>query len=139
MTDRRSHNEEVIAAFRAGASASDGTLDGRPLLLLTTTGARSGRPHTTPMMYRRDADRIFVFASKGGAPTNPDWYVNLVAHPEVTVELGPETYSASASPLPEAERSRIYGEFAALYPNFAEYQEKTERPIPVVELTRTAG
>ncbi|HVB06494.1 MAG TPA: nitroreductase family deazaflavin-dependent oxidoreductase [Acidimicrobiales bacterium] len=139
MTDRNSHNQEVIAAYRANAPTSDGTLDGRPLLLLTSTGAKSGNPHTTPMIYRREGERIFVFASKGGAPTNPDWYVNLVATPTVTVELGPETFRATATPLGEPERGRIYAEHAEAFPNFAEYQEKTTRPIPVVELVRAEG
>jgi deazaflavin-dependent oxidoreductase (nitroreductase family) len=136
MTDPRSHNEQVIAAFRENAADSDGTLDGRPLLLLTTTGARSGKAHTTPMMYRQEGEHLYVFASKAGAPTNPDWYVNLVANPAVTVELGAETFEATAAPVAEPERSRIYTDHAAIYPNFAEYQEKTTRPIPVVELVR---
>jgi deazaflavin-dependent oxidoreductase (nitroreductase family) len=136
VTERSSHNEEVIAAFRANAPTSDGTLNGRPLLLLTSTGAKSGRRHTTPMVYRREGERVFVFASKGGAPSNPDWYVNLVATPTVTVELGPGTFTATATPVPEPERGRIYAEHAEAFPNFAEYQEKTTRPIPVVELVR---
>lgn len=136
MTDRVSHNDEVIASFRENAPQSDGTLGGRPLLLLTTTGAKSGRAHTTPMMYLREGERVFVFASHGGAPTNPDWYVNLVANPTVTVELGPETFRANATPVPEPERTRVYEKQAGEYTNFAEYQEKTTRAIPVVELTR---
>jgi deazaflavin-dependent oxidoreductase (nitroreductase family) len=133
MTDPNSHNQQVIAAFRSNGGKVD---EGRPLLLLTTTGAKSGNLHTTPVMYLAEGDRVFVFASRGGAPTNPDWYRNLTANPSVTVELGGETFTATACPLPEPERSRLYSEQAKRYPNFAEYQAKTTRPIPVVELQR---
>ena len=88
------------------------------------------------MMYLAEGDRIYVFASKAGAPTNPDWYRNLVAHPEVTVELGTERFGAVAAPVDRAERDRIYAEQASRYPGFAEYEAKTDRVIPVVELER---
>jgi deazaflavin-dependent oxidoreductase (nitroreductase family) len=105
-------------------------------LLLTTTGAKSGRPYTTPVMYLPDGDRVVVFASKGGAPTNPDWYHNLLANPHVTVEVGTDSYEADAKVLTGEERDRLYARQAEAYPGFAEYQEKTQRVIPVVALHR---
>jgi deazaflavin-dependent oxidoreductase (nitroreductase family) len=129
-------NQQIIAEFRANGGKVGGQFDGSPILLLTTTGARTGNRHTTPMMYLPDGDRIFVFASKAGAPTNPDWYHNLVANPAVTVELGTETFDAFARPTESDERNEIYARQATLYPGFSEYEEKTTRVIPVVELTR---
>jgi deazaflavin-dependent oxidoreductase (nitroreductase family) len=108
------------------------------MLLLHTTGARSGQERVNPMMYLDLGDRMFVFASKAGADSNPDWYHNLVAQPEVTVEVGAETVAAKAVVLADPERGEVYAEQAQRYPGFAEYQAKTERVIPVVELVRTA-
>lgn len=113
--------------------------EGRPLLLLTTTGAKSGQRRTNPMMYLREGKRLFVFASKGGAPTNPDWYHNLLAHPEVTVEIGNEKYHAIAKPVTGEERDKIYAKWAQMYPQFGEYQQKTTRKIPVIELEQVKG
>lgn len=113
-----------------------GQFAGAPLLLLTTTGAKSGREYTTPMMYLADGDRIAVFASKAGAPSNPDWYYNLVAHPRAIVEIGDETGDVDAVIAGPEERDRLYGIQEERYPGFAEYQAKTERTIPVVILTR---
>ncbi len=107
------------------------------MLLLTTTGAKSAKRHTTPMMYLAEDGRLYVFASKAGAPTHPDWYHNLVANPTVTVEVGPDTYEATATPLARDERDRIFAEQARRYPGFAEYEAKTTRVIPVVELVRS--
>lgn len=104
------------------------------MLLLHTTGAKTGQERVNPMMYLDLDGRRFVFASKAGADTNPDWYHNLVAHPEVEVEEGTRTYSARATPLQGTERDRVYAEQARRYPGFAEYAEKTSRVIPVVEL-----
>jgi deazaflavin-dependent oxidoreductase (nitroreductase family) len=106
------------------------------VLLLTTTGAKSGNRHTTPVMYKQGEGTLHVFASKAGAPTNPDWYHNLVANPTVTVEVGTDSFEATAALLPREERDRVYAEQSALYPGFAEYQEKTTRVIPVVALTK---
>ena len=139
MADRNDWNRQVIEEFRANGGKVGGMWEGRPLLLLTTTGARSGKRHTTPTMYLPDGDRLLVFASKGGAPTNPDWYHNLLAHPEVTVEVGSETYKATATPLTGEERDRLYARQAELYPQFADYQKKTTRKIPVVALERRKG
>jgi deazaflavin-dependent oxidoreductase (nitroreductase family) len=134
MTD---YNAGIIEEFRANAGKVGGHWEGRDLLLLTTTGRKSGKQHTTPMVFTRDGDRLLVYASKAGAPSHPDWYLNLVADPHVVVEAGPERYDAIATPLERAERDRAFAAQAARVPAFAEYQEKTERVIPVVALTRT--
>jgi len=136
MANQNNWNQQTIEAFRANAGKVGGFWEGKPLLLLTTTGAKSGTKHTTPTMYLRDSNRLLVFASKGGAPGNPDWYYNLLAHPEVTVEVGPETYQATAVPVTGEERDRLYAKQAELYPQFADYQRKTTRKIPVIALER---
>jgi len=132
-------NTKIIEEFRANASKLGGQFAGAPVLLLTTTGAKTGRRHTTPTMYLPDSERLMVFASKGGAPTNPDWYHNLVAHPRVTVEVGAETYDAEAVVLTGEERDQLYARQAQLYPGFAEYQAKTKRTIPVIALQRATS
>jgi deazaflavin-dependent oxidoreductase (nitroreductase family) len=109
---------------------------GAPLVLLTTTGAKSGRRRTVPVVYTTDGDSIVVIASKGGSPTSPDWYHNMVAHPEVTVELANETFEGRARVAEEPERERLYRAQAALMPNFAEYEKATTRKIPVVVIDR---
>jgi deazaflavin-dependent oxidoreductase (nitroreductase family) len=129
-------NRAIIEEFRGNGGKVGGQFAGAPLLLLTTTGARTGQRRTNPMMYLADGDRLLVFASKMGAPTNPDWYHNLVANPTVTVEVGDETFDARATALSGEERDRLYARQAALYPGFAEYQQKTSRVIPVVALER---
>jgi deazaflavin-dependent oxidoreductase (nitroreductase family) len=130
------YNTQIIEEFRANAGKVGGRWEGRDLLLLTTTGRKSGRAHTTPMVYTRDGDRLLVYASKAGAPTHPDWYLNLVADPDVVVEVGDDRYDAIAAPLEGDERERAFAEQAGRNPAFAEYQEKTDRVIPVVALTR---
>ena len=139
MADRNDWNRRTIEEFRANGGKVGGIWEGRPLLLLTTTGARRGHRHTTPTIYLRDGDRLLVFASKGGAPTHPDWYHNLLAHPEVTVEVGPETYKATATVLTGEERDRLYAKQAELYPQFADYQKRTSRKIPVIALEPQKG
>ena len=114
-----------------------GPFQGAPVLLLHTTGAKSGAERVNPMMYLNEDGRIFVFASKAGAHSHPDWYHNLVRNPAVTIEMGTETFSATATPVTGDERGRIYAVQAAAYPGFAEYATKTTRVIPVVELERT--
>ena len=110
--------------------------EGAPLLLLHTLGAKSNAERVNPVMYLEEAGRLFVFASKAGADVNPDWYYNLLANPEVTVELDDETFAATAVVLHGEERDRVYATQAKERPQFAEYQEKTTRVIPVVELHR---
>ncbi len=136
MAEPNDFNTQIIEEFRANEGVVGGPFEGAPLLLLTTTGAKSGEPRTSPMMYRSEDERMFVFASKAGAPTNPDWYHNLVATPEVTVEVGVERFGARAIEVRGAERDRIYAAQATEYPGFAEYEAKTDRIIPVVELVR---
>jgi deazaflavin-dependent oxidoreductase (nitroreductase family) len=126
----------IIEEFRANAGAVGGRWQGRDLLLLTTTGRKSGRSHTKPMVYTRDGDRLLVYASKGGAPDHPDWYLNLVANPRVVLEVGAERFDANATPLEGEERDREFAREAERIPVFAEYQQQTERVIPVVALRR---
>lgn len=129
-------NRRMIEEFRANKGQVGGMWEGRPLLLLTTTGAKSGQRRTNPVMYLREGDRLFIFGSKSGAPTHPAWYHNLLAHPQVTIEIGDQTYDAVAKPVTGAERDQIYARWATQYPQFGEYQEKTSRTIPVIELER---
>ena len=139
MANTNDWNRQTIEEFRENGGKVGGFWEGKPLLLLTTTGAKSGQRHTNPMMYLADGNRLLVFASKRGAPTHPDWYHNLVAHPEVTVEVGSETYEATATILTGEERDRLFAKQAELYPQFGEYQAKTTREIPVIALERLKG
>jgi deazaflavin-dependent oxidoreductase (nitroreductase family) len=132
--DAREINRQVIDQFRAGGEIQGMHRD--RLVLLTTTGARTGQRRTTPMMFHRDGDRLLVVASNIGAPRHPDWYVNLAASPRVTVEVGDETYDALAEPLEGEPRERAWAMLKENYPFFAEHEAKTERTIPVVALTR---
>ena len=134
--DRKAFNAALIEEFRANGGKVGGTFEGRPVVLLTTTGAKSGRRLTTPLVYLQEGDRRFVFASKAGAPTNPDWYHNLVANPAVTVEVGTETYEATAVVVTGEERDRLYAKQVETTPIFGEYQQKTTRVIPVIALER---
>jgi deazaflavin-dependent oxidoreductase (nitroreductase family) len=136
MTSVNEFNRDLIEEFRNNAGKVTGVFEHAPLLLLTTTGAKSGRRHTTPLVFTRDGDRIVVIASKGGAPAHPAWYHNLVAHPDVTVELPEERFPAVARVATADERDRLYRAQAELMPAFDEYQRKTTRQIPVVLLER---
>jgi deazaflavin-dependent oxidoreductase (nitroreductase family) len=130
-------NQDIIDQFRAhGGTIVRGQFTGRALLLLTTTGARTGRHVTSPLAYTRSGDAYVVIASKGGAPTNPDWYHNLVANPDVNVVVGAESFAARARIAEGEERERLFAAQAALMPGFADYQRKTTRQIPVVVLER---
>jgi deazaflavin-dependent oxidoreductase (nitroreductase family) len=129
-------NQKIITEFRANQGKVGGQYANRPLLLLTTTGAKSGKTYTHPLAYTKDGDRLVVIASFGGAPKNPSWYHNLVAHPEVTVEVGSERFQARATVATGEERQRLYDRQAEQIPAFAEYQKKTKRQIPVIVLTR---
>ena len=135
MTNWTDRNRQVIEEFRSnGGNAPRG-----PLLLLSTTGAKTGQLRTNPVMYLQDGDRWIVFASKGGAPANPDWFHNLLANPTVTLEVGLETFEADATVTTGDERDRLYALQAERHPNFAEYQQRTARKIPVVAFTRKRG
>ena len=134
MSDALDWNSKIIEEFRANHGEVGGQFRDAPIALLHTTGAKTGAERVNPMMYLDVEGRRYVFASKAGADTNPDWYHNLIARPDVTVEVGADTYAAVASPITGTERDRIYAEQARRYPGFAEYQVKTDRVIPVVEL-----
>lgn len=139
MVNPSEHNPQVIDEFRANHGKVGGMLAGTLLLLLTTTGARSGRRHTTPMMYIPDGERMLVIASNLGAPRHPDWYHNLVAHPAVTIEAGDEAFEGVAEVTAGEERLRLWTRAVALYPFLADHQAKTARQIPVVALKRREG
>ncbi len=136
MSDMDDFNRAIIEEFRANDGKVGGPFDGAPVLLLTTTGAKSGERRTTPVMYLPDGERMVIFASKGGAPTNPGWYHNLLADPTATVEVGAETLDADAVVTSGEERQRLFNRQAELYPQFADYAQKTSRQIPVVALVR---
>jgi deazaflavin-dependent oxidoreductase (nitroreductase family) len=132
--DWNEQNRKVIEEFRANrGKVGRGST---PHILLTTTGAKSGLTRVNPLNYSTDGDRIVVIASKGGSSAHPDWYYNLVANPEVTVEVGAEQFRAWASIAQGAERERLYNQHAALMPYFAGFQKKTTRQIPVIILER---
>ncbi|GAA2643633.1 nitroreductase/quinone reductase family protein [Dactylosporangium fulvum] len=133
MTDG---NQQVIDEFRANGGRMGGMFEGTDLLLLTTTGARSGRPRTSPVGYAHDGDRLLIFGSNAGLPAHPAWFHNLLADPRVTVELGTETFEARAVPVTGPERDRLYAEQGRRIPAYAAYQERTARVIPVVALHR---
>jgi len=129
-------NDKIIAEFRANAGKVGGPFAGAPLLLLHSTGARSGQDRVNPMMYRTVGDGWAVFASKGGADTNPGWFHNLRTHPRARVEMGTETFEVVSRIADDQEREPIWSAHKAAYPGFADYEQKTSRKIPVVLLTR---
>jgi len=129
-------NRAVIEEFRANKGQVGGHFENMTLLLLHTTGAKSGEPRLNPVAYLADGDRYVIIASKGGAPTHPAWYHNIVAYPELTIEVGSEKFQAHAEVVREPERTELYGKVATEYPGFAEYEKKTTRVIPVIVLTR---
>lgn len=129
-------NRKVIEEFRATGGTAGGIFEGKPLVLLHHVGAKSGTERIAPLVPLLDDGRIYVFASKGGADTHPDWYRNLVAHPETTVELGSDEIAVTARVLEGQERADVYAKQVDLEPQFGDYQRNTERQIPVVELVR---
>jgi deazaflavin-dependent oxidoreductase (nitroreductase family) len=137
--DPDSFNGNVIAHFRANnGEIKEGMFKGAPLLLLTTTGAKSAKTRVSPVAYTRDGADYVVIASKAGAPSHPDWYHNIVANPRITVEVGGERFAADARIAEGEERDRLYDAQATLMPGFAEYQRKTTRRIPVIVLHRAS-
>jgi deazaflavin-dependent oxidoreductase (nitroreductase family) len=134
--DWSEQNKFIIAEYRASGGNLGGYFADKPLLLLTTVGAKTGIHHTHPLGYLQDGDRYVVFGSVVGAPKNPDWYHNLIAHPEVVVEVGPDTFDAVATVTEGAEREALYARHAASHPEWAQYQTRTTRKFPVVGLTR---
>ncbi|MGB0096223.1 MAG: nitroreductase family deazaflavin-dependent oxidoreductase [Solirubrobacteraceae bacterium] len=134
-TSTADFNARIIDEFHANGGRVGGMFEAMPLLLLHHTGAKSGKSRINPLAYQRDRDRYVIFASKAGAPSNPDWYHNLKAHPEVTIEVGTETINVRASEATGEERERLFRAQTERSPQFAEYQEKTSRAIPVIVLT----
>ncbi|MFI9006092.1 nitroreductase family deazaflavin-dependent oxidoreductase [Actinosynnema sp. NPDC053489] len=132
----RAWNAAILEEYRTGGGRVGGVLTGMDLLLLTTSGARSGEPRTTPITCFRDGDRYLVVASNYGKPRHPDWYHNAVATPEVAVEVGGERFAARATVLDGAERDRAFDAVVARYPFYARYQAGVTRTIPVIALTR---
>jgi deazaflavin-dependent oxidoreductase (nitroreductase family) len=131
-------NREIVDEFRANGGKV-AAFEGRPLLLLHSTGAKSGDLYVNPLVYQPLGDDFAVFGSKAGAPVNPGWYHNLIANPDTVVEFGTETIPVRARVAEGDERDRIWEEQKRVNPNFAEYEEKTTRPIPVVILERVAS
>ena len=141
MSTINDQNDKIITEFRANGGHVGGPFEGAPVVVLHHLGRPSGHEYVTPIMYLpddADADTIYVFASKGGAPTNPDWYFNLTAAGQGTVERGTETYLATVSEIRGDARDRIYDEQARRYPGFADYEQRAAgiRTIPVLELRR---
>lgn len=134
-TSPNEFNAKVIEEFRANQGHVGGMFEHMPLVLLHHTGAKSGTPRINPVAYLKDGDRYVVVASKGGAPTNPDWYHNLKAHPETTIEVGTDTLDVVASEAEGEERERLFNTIADGSPQFQEYAEKAGRTIPVMVLT----
>ncbi len=137
MSDMDEFNTAIIEEFRANGGVVGGPFEGATIVLVTTTGAKSGKVRVNPLVARLEGDNVYVFASKAGAPTNPDWFHNLVADPSVTVEFGSETFAARAEVLEGEDRDRVYAAQAEQVPTFAEYQAGTDRVIPVIRLART--
>lgn len=131
-------NNQIINEFRANEGKVGGNFEGADLLLLHTTGAKSGLERINPVRYLVDDGRYVIIASKAGAPNNPDWYHNLIANPEVSVEVGTEQVQVLATVAPEPERTRLYEKMEALSSAFTDYKNKTTRTIPVITLTRNS-
>ena len=136
MSTINERNKTIIEEFRANGGKVGGRFADRTLLLLHTVGAKSHEERINPVAYIRDGDRFVIIASKGGAPTNPDWYYNIVANPLVTVEVGTETFQARATVAEEPERTRLYDQMVTVMPGFGDYRLNTTRVIPVIILTR---
>jgi deazaflavin-dependent oxidoreductase (nitroreductase family) len=128
-------NAQIIEEFRANHGRVGGMFEDTPILLVHHVGARSGQPRINPVAYNRDGERYVIFASKAGAPSNPGWYHNLMAHPQVSIEVGDETIDVTAAEAEGDERDRLFNAQAERSPQFAEYQRNTDRVIPVVTLT----
>ena len=135
MSEFNDWNRKIIEEFRANKGKVGGMFEGRTLLLLHTKGSKSGQERINPVAYVRDGDKFVVIASKAGAPTNPDWYHNILANPELTVEVGTETFHVHATVPEDPERTRLYNKMVQMMPTFDEYRRKTKRQIPVIVLT----
>jgi len=134
VSEMSDFNRKVIDEFRANEGKVGGPFEGAPVLLLTSTGAKSGEQRTTPVVYQQDGERMVIFASKAGAPENPAWFNNLRANPTASVEVGPDTVEVEAVVTDGDERERLFNRQKQLMPQFADYEQKTTRQIPVVAL-----
>jgi len=134
MSDLNDRNKKIVAEFRANNGRVGGNFEGKTLLLLHTQGAKSGQERINPLACVKDGDRCVVIASKGGAPTHPDWYYNVIANPQVTVEVGTEIFQAEAIVAEEPERTRLYDKMVEVMPGFEGYRRNTTREIPVIVL-----
>lgn len=137
MSERDERNRKIIDEFRSNAGVVGGPFDGIPILLLHHRGAKTGTERINPLAYRRDGDNYVVFASKGGAPENPDWYHNVRANPDVEIEVGTDSLKATARVASGEERDRLWSVQKLEFPGFAGYEDKTNRQIPVVVLEPT--
>ncbi|GAB4440305.1 MAG: hypothetical protein OHK0015_36140 [Chloroflexi bacterium OHK40] len=135
-SDQRAYNAKVVAEFRATRDQPDGPFPGRPLLLLTTTGVKTGLARTTPLMYATVAGHLLLIGSNMGAGVQPDWCGNLIANPQVTIEVGKETYAANARVTTGPERARLWEALIAHFPFFSEHRAKTTREIPLIVIER---
>jgi deazaflavin-dependent oxidoreductase (nitroreductase family) len=129
-------NKKIVDEFRSSGGKVGGQFAGAPMIIITHTGAKSGKTYTTPLVFSKDGDKCVIIASYAGAPKNPSWYHNLVTHPEVTVEIGAEKFKAKATEVKGAERDRLFAEQAKMMPQFNDYAKKTSRKIPVFTLER---
>lgn len=134
--DMKAFNDGIIKDFRANQGKVGGQFAGAPLLILTTKGAKSGKSRENPLAYLLDNDRYVIIASYAGAPTNPPWYYNLIANPQVTVEVGDQKFTARADVVAEPARTTLYQKMASIMPAFADYERKTTRTIPVIALKK---
>lgn len=137
MSSPNNYNQQIIEEFHANGGKVGGQFAGSNLLLLNTIGAKSNQPRTNPLAYFKDGDNYVIIASKAGAPTNPDWYYNILAHPDITLEVGTERFKAHATVPERQERDRIFADVARQAPGFGEYQKNSPRIIPVIVLART--
>jgi deazaflavin-dependent oxidoreductase (nitroreductase family) len=137
MSEFNDWNRKIIDEFHANDGKVGGMFEGKTLLLLHTKGAKTRRERINPVAYVRDGEKFVVIASKAGAPTNPDWYHNIVATPDLTVEVGTETFPVHATVAEEPERTRLYNKMVGMMPGFDDYQRKTTRKIPVITLVPT--
>ncbi|MFJ9590901.1 nitroreductase family deazaflavin-dependent oxidoreductase [Streptomyces acidicola] len=137
--DNNAFNSKVIEEFRANGGKVGGVMTGKNLVIMTTTGAKTGQKRLNPVAYVPEGDRVFVIASNGGKDNPPAWYFNLKANPELTVEIGTDSYQAVATEISGTERDELYARMAAADPAFAAYETKTDRKIPVIELARKDG
>jgi deazaflavin-dependent oxidoreductase (nitroreductase family) len=136
MSEANERNKKIIDEFRANGGKVGGPFAGKTLLLLHTKGTKSQQERINPVACIKDGDQLVVIASKGGAPTHPDWYYNIITNPLVTVEIGTEKLQVHATVSEEPERTRLYNQMVAMMPGFDDYRRKTTRVIPVIVLTR---